>query len=244
MGNAGPLNTIYIFFFAALLFVHKKIKWITLIPLMVFAFAVIAMSATRKAFGAAVIITLTFIISQIQFSAKNIILVLVLSAAFYFGGNYAIENTALRERFDEGVEYGEGLNTTGIEALDLLGDRVGNYIIGWDIFKDNPLTGIGLTNYKHKGHGLLLLHTEYMVQLTECGIIGTILFLLFYFWIGKHIILIWRKNPFQSRPALWILAGGFCAVLFINLTAWTYEFDQYFAVFGVMIGYIKIFTKQ
>lgn len=239
LGNTGPLNTIYVIFFSALLIVHKKIKWRTLVPLMVFAFAVISMAATRKAFGAAVIITLTFVLSQIKFSAKNIILVLILSAGFYFGANYALENTALGERFEEGVEYGAEENITDIEALNLLGDRVGSYIIGWEIFKDNKLTGIGLKNYMHKGHGPLVLHTEYMVQLAECGIIGSLLFLLFYFWIGKNLIRTWRKNPLQSRPALWILAGGFGAMLFINFTAWTYEFEQYFAAFGVMIGYIK-----
>ena len=203
LGNTGPLNTIYVIFFAALLFVHKKIKWRTLIPLMIFAFAVISMAATRKAFGAAVIIALTFVLSQIKFSAKNIILVLVLSAGFYLGGNYALENTALGERFEEGVEYGAEMNNTDIEALNLLGDRVGNYIIGWEIFKDNMLTGIGLKNYMHKGHGPLVLHTEYMVQLAECGIIGSLLFLLFYFWVGKNLIRIWRKNQLQSRPAFW-----------------------------------------
>ncbi len=239
LGNTGPLNTIYVIFFAALLFVHKKIKWRTLIPLMLFAFAVISMAATRKAFGAAVIIALTFVLSQIKFSAKNIILALVLSAGFYLGGNYALENTALGERFEEGMEVGQDKNTTNIEALRFLGDRVFFYVKGWDVFNDNLLTGIGLKNFMHKNHGPLLIHSEYMVQLAECGIIGTLLFLLFYFWIGKNLIRTWRRNIHQSRPALWILAGGFGVVLFINFTAWTYEFEQYFAAFGVMIGYIK-----
>lgn len=239
LGNTGPLNTIYVIFFAALLFVHKKIKWRTLIPLTIFAFAVISMAATRKAFGAAVIIALTFVLSQIKFSAKNIILALILSAGFYFGGNYALENTALGKRFEEGVEVGVEKNTTNIEVLSFLGDRVFFYVKGWEIFNNNMLTGIGLKNFMHKNHGPLVIHSEYMVQLAECGIIGSMLFLLFYFWIGKNLIRIWRKNPLQSRPALWILAGGFGAVLFINFTAWTYEFEQYFAAFGVMIGYIK-----
>lgn len=239
LGNSGPLNTIYIIFFASLLFVHKKIKWRTLVPLMVFAFAVISMAATRKAFGAAVIIALTFVLSQIKLSAKNIIFALILSAGFYFGGNYALENTALGERFEEGMEVGVEKNTTNIKALSFVGDRVFFYIKGWEIFNNNMLTGIGLKNFMHKNHGPLVIHSEYMVQLAECGLIGSMLFLLFYFWIGKNLIRTWRKSPFQSRPALWILAGGFGAVLFINFTAWTYEFEQYFAAFGVMIGYIK-----
>ncbi len=243
LGNAGPLNAIYIIFFASLLFVCKKLKWRTLVPLMIFAFAVISMAATRKAFGTAVIIAFTFVLSQIKFSAKNIILALILSAGFYIGGNYALKNTALGERFEEGVEVGLEKNTTNIEALSFLGDRVRFYINGWELFKKHPITGVGLRNYNHKVNDLNVLHTEYMVQLAECGIIGTTLFLLFYLWLGKNIVNAWKKNINKNRSVLWILVGGFCAVLFINFTAWTYQFTQYFAAFGVMIGYLKNNSK-
>jgi len=239
MGNAGPLNAIYVIFFAGLLLVHKKLKWRTFTPLIVFAVSVIAMAGTRKAFGAAIIIFLTIALSQIKFSAKNIVATLILLVSFYFGVNYALENTSLIERFEIGMEVGNEMNSTSIETLGVLGDRTENYIKGWEIFKENPITGIGLKNYVYKNHGPLVIHSEYIVQLAESGIIGSILFFLFYFWIGKNLIHLWRKNPLQSRAALWVLAGGFGAILFINFTAWTYEFKQYFAAFGVMIGYIK-----
>ncbi|MFW5886656.1 MAG: O-antigen ligase family protein [Bacteroidota bacterium] len=239
LGNIGPLNTMYIVFFGGLLFAQNKIKLKWLIPLLVFAFTAIAMAATRKAFGAAIVMTLTLILSQLKYSARNLILSIALAIGFYAGINYAIENTTLGERFEQGVEVGIERNTTGIEALSVLGDRVFFYIKGWEVFKDNPVNGIGLRNFMHDNHYQNVLHSEYMVQLAECGIIGSILFLLFYFWIGKNIVRQWKRNYNNSRPVLWILAGGFGAVLFINLTAWTYDFEQYFAAFGVMIGYIK-----
>ena len=243
LGNAGPLNTIYIVFYAALLFVHKRITLKVVLPLIIFAFAVITLAATRKAFGAISIIAFALIFSQIKITAKNVVLTIFLALFFYFGVNYALENSVLGERFDEGMEVGEENNITNIESLSFLGDRVSNYIIGWDLFKKNPINGIGLQNYYYKGHGALVIHSEYIVQLAECGIIGTLLFLLFYFWIGRELIKLWRKNSCDTRPVIWLLIGGFVAVVFINFTAWTYQFSQYFAAFGVMTGYIK-YLKQ
>jgi O-antigen ligase len=244
LGNAGPLNALYIIFFASLLFVCKKIKWITFIPIVIFAFAVIALAATRKAFGAAIIVAITVVLSQIRFSFKNIATVAILSAGLYYGGNYALENSSLGTRFVEGIEDGTEKNTSDIEALSFLGDRARFYINGWELFKEHPITGVGLRNYNHNVKDLNVLHTEYMVQLAECGIIGTTLFLLFYLWLGKNIVKEWKKNINENRSVLWIIAGGFCAVLFINLTAWTYDQEQYFTAFGVMIGYLKIIQNE
>ena len=33
--------------------------------------------------------------------------------------------------------------------------------------------------------------------------------------------------------------GGFVAIVFINFTAWTYDFPRYFVCFGIIIGYLK-----
>lgn len=243
LGNLGPLNTIYIVFFAGLLYVHKRIKLKLLVPLMIFAFAVITMAATRKAFGAAAIIATSLILSHVKLSTKNILATLLFTSIFYVGYNYLMENSTLGERFKEGVEVGEKMNTSNIEALNILGDRARFYINGWELFNEHPITGVGLRNYMHHYDDLNVLHSEYMVQLAECGLIGTLLFLLFYIWIGRELFQLLRKNIWGTRPLILALIGGFCAVLFINFTAWTYQFTQFFAAFGVMIGYIKFIKK-
>lgn len=244
LGNMGPLNAIYIIFFSSLLYVQKEIKLNILVPLIVFVFVVTAIAATRKAFGAAYIMSLFLILSQFNFSVKKFVLLIIPVIGFYIGTNYAIENSSLGRRFQQGIEVGYEQNTSNIEALSLVGDRVIFYDKGWEVFKDNPATGIGLKNFKYQNYGNLSIHSEYMVQLAECGVIGSSLFLLFYFWLGKNILKQWWQNCGMVRPTIWILAGGYGAVIFINFTAWTYEFYQYFAAFGVMIGYLKSYQYE
>ena len=81
-----------------------------------------------------------------------------------------------------------------------------------------------------------------MVQLTESGIIGVFLFLLFNVFIVKDLINS-VNNDKLKRQLSFILLGGITGILFINFTAWTYAFPQYFSVFGVIIGY-NFLNKQ
>jgi len=238
LGNRGPLITVFIIFFVGLLFVQGWLSLNKTIFFVVFSFAVIAMAATRKAFGGAVLISLTLVLSQLEFRFKNILVVALLSVVMYSGYNYAMENTLLGERFEHGTEVGEKYNTTHIETLNFLGDRVNQYLLSWELFLDNKLSGVGLGNFMRETGSPLVLHSEYMVQLSEGGLLGTLLFLFFNLWIGTHIVKYWFCYP-RRRPVIWLLAGAYGAVLFINLTAWTYSFPHYFIVFGTIIGYLK-----
>lgn len=83
-----------------------------------------------------------------------------------------------------------------------------------------------------------VLHTEYIVQLAEGGIIGFTLFLLFYVGIGKRIVISW-KNYKTRRTEIWLFIGAFGAILFVNITAWTYSFPHYFLIFGIILGYLE-----
>ncbi len=238
LGNNGPLTVMFLIFFASLLYVNKWLNRKKLVPLLAFAFFVVAISGTRKAFGAALIMTGFLIFSQFSLRTKKILLVAVLGISLYFGYAYAMGNTILGERFEQGLEVGEKYNITNFKALNVLGDRVFFYIDAWEIFKDNPITGIGLKNYLQHSNVKITIHSEYMVQLAEGGIIGTFLFLLFNFWIGKNLLRFINIKGYH-RATFFVLAGGFIAILFINLVAWTYEFSRYFIAFGVMIIYIK-----
>ena len=117
-----------------------------------------------------------------------------------------------------------------------MGDRSRYYVLGWKFFIDNLWMGIGLGNYAlHDPFGHLL-HTEYMVQLTECGIIGTTLYLLFMGWMAYNLLYVFFR--IEKRETL-IYAGMYGAILFISFTAWIYQFPIYFIVFGIIIGYCK-----
>ena len=58
--------------------------------------------------------------------------------------------------------------------------RAIQYEFGYEKFLENPYFGIGLNNYKQFDGYNLVLHSEYLVQLIENGLVGFILFFLFY----------------------------------------------------------------
>mgnify|MGYP001131878008 CR=1 FL=1 len=78
-----------------------------------------------------------------------------------------------------------------------------------------------------------------MVQLAEGGAIGTSIFLFFYLWILLNLIKFYKKHSELKKIAL-VLLGGFIAILFINITAWTYSYSHYFVCFGIIVGYLKM----
>lgn len=239
LGNSLALNAVFIVFFAALLWSENLYgKWI-LIVCMAFALTVVILTATRKAFGAAMIILVFFVLSQIKMSPKNLIVALLAFALLYWGMDYIMDNTLLGERLISVNEIGENYNTTDLKWLSFLGDRAVMYIEGWALFTKKPLFGIGLNNYQYATGSALRLHTEYMVQLAENGLIGALLFVSMY----VNII----KKEFKMMKSSWrqvsmISLGGVIAVLFIGLTAWLFQFNQYFVCLGMGLSYY--FSKE
>ena len=129
-------------------------------------------------------------------------------------------------------------NTTDYGILSLLGDRAFFYIEGWELFMQHPVCGIGINNFMTVADYPMPIHSEYMVQLVENGLIGSIIFLAF-------VIFLWRTSNHISdirfrRTALgWVLC-----VLFISLTSWIYDMPQFFIVFGLIIGLQKHFNTE
>lgn len=243
LGNMGPLVSLFILFFLSILYIIKRKRFDTLIVFTIYIIGIVSLSGTRKAIGAVMLILLTTYLAKMKFTFKNILATLVISLGVSFGYNYVMENTALGVRFEKGVEDGKKANTSKIEALNFLGDRAYFYIDGWRIFTENPITGIGLENYMRVSKSNYRLHTEYIVQLAETGLIGTTLFLIFNFRIGKRLFSTWKKYK-NRRSEVWVLTGGFLAILFLGLTAWTYTFSHYFIVFGVIVGYLETIRRE
>lgn len=242
LGNMGPLNTMFVIFYASLLFAHKWLKKQSLLLYIAFTFLIILLIATRKAFGAALIMLIFLILSQVKLSPKSLALTIVLSLITIGSVNLALNNSTMGKRFESIEDSGMKFNTTDNEVLNLLGDRAFFYIAGTEIFLKNPITGIGLNNFTKKTGTSYRIHSEYMVQITEGGIIGSLFFLFFYLSISRKLYQILKTN-WNTRTITLVLIGGFISILFVNITAWTYAFPNYFACFGVIIGYLKI-NKQ
>ncbi|MEC9303059.1 MAG: O-antigen ligase family protein [Bacteroidota bacterium] len=243
--NNLALNVIFLLFFSILSNLHKIFKAKILFLIFPITTLIIIYTQTRKALGAVLIFVLFAILSKFKVTVPKFFGLIVSLMIFFMAGNYLVENTVIGKRIKEIKTVGESANTSNIEALSFLGDRAYFYVEGWRIFKTNPITGIGLTNFIHKDQYNITIHSEYMVQLVENGIIGFVIFLIFIIILGKGLIRNIWKNKKETNYFIFLL-GGFLGVVFISFTAWIYSFPQYFAFFGVAIGYIKLadFNKR
>ena len=193
------------------------------------------MVATRKAFGGLLIILVFLLLAKYPLkSIKNWVYLLVTGLVFSVGLSLIMDYTVLGERFHNIDETASVYNTSDIPLLNILGDRAYFYIRGVEVFKEHPLTGIGINNFMYTDSAELPFHTEYMTQLAENGILGTILYILFYFSIFKQIHDA-KKNRIIG-DGYWVYIGWMIAILFVSLTAWVYSFKHYYIVIGLIIG--------
>ena len=207
-------------------------KWVVMALLL----SIIAtlMVATRKAFiGIGIIIIFWYISANNVKKASSIIMAVLVVLVAFFGISYIFDNTVLGERFSLVENQGKALNKSGYELLNFLGDRATFYIEGWKLFKSYPFFGIGLSNYKTVLPSDMPIHSEFMVQLAEGGLIGALLFLLFHFSLFRRIFSMKKEN---NKSMKLTLCGIMICILFIGLTAWTYSMRAYYIVFGAIIG--------
>ena len=122
-----------------------------------------------------------------------------------------------------------------------MGDRAFFYIYGGDLFLKYPIYGIGLTNFPVYTGSELPIHSEYIVQLCECGIIGAVIYILFILSLLIPILRMIRNN---HSPAFMICMGALMTVLFISFYTWTYSIPRYFLAFGIILSVCRPYVES
>ncbi len=243
LGNQLALNTIMILFFASMRYLHNKdIGGVSVMLLLLFAIGLIVYSSTRKALGAGTIFVITFIISQITWNVKSFLKLGVAVFFLFISYSYMMEHTQMGERLRELSQQTEKVSQRyDIEDnlfLQAMADRAPQYVLGTELFLKNPITGVGLMNFQEKTDYPYHLHSEYMVQLCECGLLGFLMFVGFYFSLLKLLIIKFRESKMNVNVCVNMI-GGIFALLFIYLTAWGYSFPNYFVMLGTIIAFSK-----
>lgn len=236
MGNSYMNNAVLLLTFMALYFKNKRISG-SYYFIILLVMAIVVLSGERKALIALFIILAGMFVSR---NTKNLVSVLItllfILIVMYFTMPYVIQNTSAGDRM---VSQFEDNQFAGNLFLQLMGDRAPMYVIGFDAFLNNMWTGIGISNFPNllENTHSHALHSEYMVQLTECGLIGALLFLFFY--IGMIVGLLRTiKNSHYRHDAL-ILSSTLLAIIAMNFTTWTYDGTYFFMFFGVVYATIK-----
>ena len=144
LGNALPLNAIFVVLFSALLVAKGTLKQRYMSILLVLILVLIVTTATRKALGALMIIVICNYISKRELNVITFIKILVLAFGLYITCDFILKDTMMGARFAEIAEDGARFNDSGIKLLNMFGDRAIFYYTGFLIFLKHPLTGIGL----------------------------------------------------------------------------------------------------
>jgi O-antigen ligase len=206
---------------------------------------IIMKSGSRSAFGMLAFLGVgQIIINRSKDFVKSLAIFIVGFIFVFFTLSYVITNTYLGKRILETTRQTEDpvAERTGT-IFDKFGDRGIYYVLGYKLFMDQPIRGIGLGNFKNY-HGRAVMHPEIMIQLTELGIIGTILFFLFYTWIGKRLFYMRRYNFSGSIKNTELLIVGLVGLLLWMTTGWLYRVPPAFTLIGVMIAHINYYLLK
>ena len=237
LGNRLALYSVCLFYLGSILYKGKSLSRYAWLAVSIFCMMVIVLCATRKAFGAILIILICTLLDNKKITPGYFFTLLIFGIALYWGIFYVYDRLLLGERFRSVAELTE-FDLVRNQQINhfintFLGDRAGMYYYGIELFHTNPLTGIGVNNYVQRTGFENRLHTEYMVQLCENGIIGFSLFVMFYVSFIRALLRA-RKN----QGLQWLtVASGILAILFLSFTTWTYNQQYVMVIYAVVLVY-------
>lgn len=243
--NEVAVSAVVLICFIFLKYFHNEIKLTHLIILALFPAYIIVISGSRGSFGAMMFLFITFLfINRTHRSIKDFVLLLIGLFIGYLILSFILEDTYLGYRLSGTLEQGN--NIKKYEKLPPLlqkfGDRGIFYQLGFKIFLDNPIRGIGLGNFI-KYSGKVVQHSEYMIQLCELGIIGSTLFLMYYGYLGRNLIYLRRMVPLEIK-LIEAYISVLLVILLIAFSLFQYNLVVFFLLSGSIIGFIKLYKSR
>lgn len=196
----------------------------------------VILTASRTSFFAfAFVLIASFVAKMNLKSASTYLFLFLLVPCVFFFSSFVINETVLGERIlgtsdDVVLLVGENFLTK------IMGDRSVYYIEGARIFREYPWCGVGFYNYMlYNTISSHICHADYIIQVAEGGIIGSFLYILFYFGLIRNAYRRFLKAGERSRDFVYLL--GVLMILVMNFATFTCYRPIYFIVLGIAIGY-------
>ncbi len=230
MGNTFINASIFLLMFAFYALNKRLIKINIFMVACLIEILAIVLSGSRKGMlSIFIIFFMSYVGKNTDMSMKQLVRISFIAMIAYLVVQIIMTYTVAGLRIQAGLEENEYEDNW---FLSKMGDRAFMYDCGWELFLENPLTGIGLQNFRWQNAlGIeLALHTEYMVQICECGIIGSVLFLIFYYGMAKRIVLLLISGT--NKQDTFVLLATFTGFLMMSFFAWTYSHIYFFLFFG------------
>lgn len=111
----------------------------------------------------------------------------------------------------------------------------------FEMFLSHPLTGVGIGNFgeaygKYFKPGLEYYnaHSAFLTILSETGIIGFIIYISFYIFIFRQILLFFRNSSGYHKEVIGLgLLSGFCGLMAANIFYQNFTFQFFFVFLGL-----------
>ena len=237
--------TLFFSFLISLNLINKRVKFINFLFAQTIPFILIVFTASRGSFIAYLINVLGFI--YIVYN-KNVYLFRITSlvSGLLILMYFSLENSLFLSRFLEiqndinDIRY-KGYSTGTI--FDYLGERSQYYYYGFKIFKEHPISGIGLWNYKSYSQTYNVLHPEYLIHLTEGGIIAFSLFCIFYYSIINRLLKA-KKRLLQHKKKLSLMLCFFLSIFTLFLVSRALYNVYLFVALGIILGLLIRLNKK
>lgn len=177
----------------------QLLKKMFLLAFMVAAVYVTFQTGSRKTTAAIIVLVvgwLTFTLSYGHVMLNMIIriaIVIGLLVASGWGLMYVLENTVVGKRFAELTQRGSGSIVMGVEE-DVRADM---YRAGFDMFKQNPIFGVGFAQYQVYYWKGAYSHSDYIEPLACTGLVGFFLYHGFNFFLLKRLL--WLRRTTRSN---------------------------------------------
>ncbi len=204
--------------------------------LLMITILLIVLTASRKSFLSIFIMAFGYLII---FSSGNFVFkylkVLMYSFALLAISFFAFKDAIVVERITETFNS----TKSATDEVEMFDGRALQYVNGIEVFKENYITGVGLLNYSLIDEWGLVLHSEYLVQLVECGIIGFFIFLFFHAYIIRRLLKFRKKIEFKRVAGVFLL---YYIVFFIlSWGGWSYNVVVFWIVPGLAIRILNQF---
>lgn len=150
------------------------------------------------------------------------------------------------------LDFVQGIVPSISQGTDTVGLRYALWEAGWEMFKDHPISGVGigkfpmeLRNYPNPSYSLffrkgLVAHNMYVSMLAETGIIGLTLFMSLIIATLANLI----KSRKRADPTLKSIANVWLIVLIIILVGGITKTDQVDKLFWLSMGTSIFLTHQ
>ena len=215
-------------------YLTKKINIINYIQIVLALYTIVLTASRKVAIALAIMIIGLIYVERSSEMIKRYVKYMIFALIASFGFIYTLNYTALGQRLID--VYYRTLYASQLETM--FDNRLGQYLLGIDLFKMYPINGIGLNNFKYVGNSPVVAHSEYIVQFAECGLIGVFIWLLFYGTIIRRLFETRTISIAHQKISEYFLFF-ILAMFFLMTGAWVYNMAMYWVVLGLLIKFTE-----